>query len=308
MRNSWTLRGLLALLLAGAAPIGAQRATSSDVDAIMARATTLRRLNRKADALAAMDRAVLLAPERADVMTFRALLAHEVNGSEASLGVSHAAWDDGREPWSEPRLELRRNTSRGPAIVRLSHVDRFGLRDDKVELEAYPAFRAGYVSLGASYASNGALYARSTLAAEVFVALPKQLEGSLGCRRLNFANAVNVATASLGKYYRDFLFGGRASHATGGARGTSTILSARRYFGAGGTFVGGQASGGSMREEIRTTTDIETLASRSVGGEGQFVIESRWVVSTRASLGREQRSGEGSVVVGAVSLGVGVRF
>jgi hypothetical protein len=94
-------------------PARSQAPVVENIDVDMARATMLRRLNRKAEALAVMNRAVSLAPHRDDVRRFRDLLEQEVSGSEASVGGEYTGWDDGREPLRESQVMLRRNTVRG---------------------------------------------------------------------------------------------------------------------------------------------------------------------------------------------------
>src|SRR5688572_32553194 len=109
-------------------------AAPQDVDVIMAQATTLRQLNRKARALAAVKEAVTLAPRRADVLKLHDLLEHEVHGWQAEVGIDHREWNNQTDPTTEARVALRRNTTLGPAIVRASRTTGFGQHDEKLEL------------------------------------------------------------------------------------------------------------------------------------------------------------------------------
>lgn len=304
------VQGVMAVLAAVSVAAGAlaQAPAARDADTMMERATALRRLNLKARALALMDTAALVAPERADVHAFRELLEHEVHGADATLGVNYTGWDDGRDPWREPQLALRRNTARGPAIVRLSRLSRFGLHDEQIALEGYPAFRGGYAALGASVGTNGRLYARSALAAELFESLPAAFEGSLGYRRLNFPSHVSVITGSIGKYYDEYLFGARVNGVRGGATGTSASLSGRRYFTDDGQFVGAFVTAGSVREDLRSAADLSASGSRSGGAEAQLVVKRRWLVNARGEVGRERVPGGGASVFTSLNVSVGVRF
>lgn len=302
------LLGAIVMLATMTSGARAQAPAREDADGMMARATVLRRLNLKARALALMDTAVVAAPGRDDVRAFRDLLEHEVHGAEATLGVNYTRWDDGRDPWREPQLAVRRNTERGPAISRLSRVARFGLTDEQIAVEGYPAFRGGYGAVGVSHGVNGTLYARTTLSAELFKTLPADFEGSAGYRWLNFPAQVSVVTGSIAKYAGAYLFGARVNDVRGGATGTSASLSARRYLTDDGQFVGAFMTSGSVREELRTATDLDARNSRSVGAEMQLVVKSRWLLNARGEVGRDHLPAGSARSFGSLNAGAGVRF
>jgi YaiO family outer membrane protein len=311
MRRSWSIRlALVALvpLCAVADVASAQRATTSgtDVDAIVASALSLRRQNRRPEAAAAMRRAVTLAPGRADVRWWRDLLEHEVHGTEAMVGMNERTWGRQLAEWREAQLSLRQNTTVGPLVARVSHVERGALRDDRLEVEAYPAFRGGYAAIGAGFARDATVYARTTVMGEVFKSLSERIEASVGYRRLNFDDPVDVLTGSLGAYHRDFLIGMRVSHVTQG--GTSVVASTRRYLADDGQYVGLFAGTGTVPVLMLTPPDFETRSSREVGAEALFIIRSRWVLTGRASIGREGLLAGGTTTVSSVQVGTGLRF
>jgi YaiO family outer membrane protein len=278
-----------------------------DVDSLVARANMLRRTNRKAHALEEIRRAGALAPQRADVAQLRGLLQHDVHGSEVGGGVDYIKWDDGRPLWRERNLTLRRNTLRGPGIARVSRLSRFGVVDQKYEVELYPAFRSGYGVL-AFGASAGELYPRTSMTAELYKTVLAQLEGSLGYRRLNFPDPVDLATASLGTYVDAYLFGARVQHATGGARGTAMSLSARRYVADEGGYVGAYARAGSIREDLARVSDFGVQSSRSIGAEAHLILKTRWLVTATQSLGRDVLRGGGRAAFHTTQLQLGARF
>lgn len=285
----------------------AQNGSAPDVDSIVARANLLRRTNRKAHALEEIRLGATLAPQREDVTQLRRLLEHEVHGAELGAGMDYTKWDDGRDSWREPNLTLRQNTRRGPGIARASRLARFGVVDEKFELEVYPAFPGGYGAI-AFGASDGELYPRTLVSAELYKMLLARLEGSLGYRRLNFPSHVDLTTASLGRYVSDYLLGARVHHATGGARGTATSLSARRYLADDGRYVGMHASAGSIREHLASVSDFDVRASQSVGAEAHFIVKSRWLITVSQSLGRDELRAGGMVTFHATQLQFGARF
>ncbi|MEP6999744.1 MAG: YaiO family outer membrane beta-barrel protein [bacterium] len=280
----------------------------NDVELLVARARSLRQLNRKPEALRAVERAGVMAPIRADIVALRDLLRHDVRGTEATVAIDYESWADHRDPLRESHAAIRQNTDAGAVIARVSHAARFGLRDDKYELEAYPTLGRGYATLGASYSPNAILYPRSSVTTELSASFPLRLEGSLGYRRLNFANAVNVFTASVGAYERDYLFGVHVNHVDGGSSGNSVLLSARRFFTDERQSVSVQLATGSIREDIRTTADIGARSSRSIGAEGAFVVWSHVILTLRAGVGRDDVASTGPVQRVWGGVGTGVRF
>ena len=137
-----------------------------DVDSAIARATQLRRQNRKLEAERVMARAVAMAPSRSDARALHEQLAHEVRGGEAMLGGEVRSWREQLPEWREAALSGRQNTGVGPVVARLSRVERGPMRDERLELEAYPAFPHGYVALGAGLATGATVYAHTTASGE----------------------------------------------------------------------------------------------------------------------------------------------
>jgi len=285
------------------------KATSAryDVDSAMARATQLRRQNRKAEAERVMARAVELAPERADARALRDLLHHEVSGGEAMVAIDYKSWRRQLPEWREGALSARTNTGLGPAIVRAKRVDRGPLSDGRLELELYPAFPHGYLALAGGAATNSTVYAKTTVSAEMFGSLTQWLEASVGYRRMNFDTGVDMLGGSIGTYVGQFLLGSRVTHVLDDG-GTSMTLSARRFLGDEGAYLGAKLSTGSVPVELRTPTDFEVRFSQSVSAETRFVVRRLLVLSLEGELGRDGLSGGGSSEYSAARIGVGVRY
>jgi hypothetical protein len=111
-----------------------------DVDSAMARATLLRRQNRKAEAERVMAQAVAMAPgPRGRACAARAA-AQETRGGEAMAAAEVKTWREQLPEWREGMLSLRKNTGHGPVAAACRRVDRGPLSDDRLQVEAYPAF------------------------------------------------------------------------------------------------------------------------------------------------------------------------
>lgn len=290
----------------------AQRASTTrraevDVDSVLARATMLRRQNRRREAAKAVQQALAVAPDRADVRALDAQLRQELRGGEAMVGFDEKSWRDRLPEWREWQGSLRANTAVGPFVARGSYVQRGTLRDDRLEVEAYPAFPNGYLALGIGAASDATLYARTTLSAEGYATLGGFVEASAGYRRMNFSSPVDILTGSLGAYVGNNLVSGRVTGVLHDG-GTSVLLSGRHFVGDDGAYVGLRLGTGSVPVELFTPTDFEVRFSRSAAAEVRAVVMRHLILSAEGELGREGLAGGGATNYTAARVGVGVRY
>jgi YaiO family outer membrane protein len=302
----------LALVVVAAPAMSAQQVRQQsmpprfDVDSAMARATLLRRQNRKAEAERVMARAVKEAPSRADARALHDLLAHEVRGGEAILGADVKSWREQLPEWREGSVSWRQNTAVGPAMARMSRVERGVLSDERLEVEAYPAFRRGYLALAGGLASSSTVYAHATASAEVYGSLTQQVEASVAYRHMQFDDGVDMVGGSLGTYVGPFLLGSRVTHVLRDG-GTSVVLSARRFVGDEGASVGAKLATGSVPVELRTPTDFTVRFSQAAALDAK-VYARRLIFSVEGELGRDGLAAGGSSEYSAARVGVGVRY
>jgi YaiO family outer membrane protein len=278
-----------------------------DVDSAMARAMLLRRQNRKAEAERVMAQAVAMAPGRADARALHEQLRQETRGGEAMAAAEVKTWREQLPEWREGMVSLRKNTGHGPVAARVSRVDRGPLSDDRLQVEAYPAFPRGYFAFGAALATNATVYARTAASAEVYASPTDHIEGSVGYRRMNFDTGVDMIGGSLGAYAGQFLFGSRVTHVLRDG-GTSVTLSARRFVGDEGAFVGAKLSTGSVPVELRTPTDFAVRFSQSVSAEARVVIGGLLLLSAEGEAGRDGLLAGGSSEYRAARVGIGVKY
>lgn len=278
-----------------------------DVDSAIARASELRRHNRRAAAAEVMRQAVAADPNRLDARRFYDLLQQELHGGEALAAVNYKSWRTQLPEWREGAVAWRQNTPVGAAIVRGSHLERAGLGDDKIEVEAYPAFPHGYLALGGGVATKSTLYAHSSASAELYGSLTDNIEGSFGYRRMHFASDINMVGGSLGTYLGNNLLAARVTHVSNDG-GTSVLLSARRFIGDDGQFVGVRFGTGDVPVELLTPTDFAVRFSQSVGAEMRVFVKGLIVISADTELGRDGLATGGSSEYVAARLGLGVRY
>jgi YaiO family outer membrane protein len=306
----------LALACIAAASVSAQQtrqvrqqsvAPAYDADSAMARATLLRRQNRKAEAERVLAKAVAAAPSRVDVRAMHDALVHEVRGGEAMLGADVKSWREQLPEWREGVASLRQNTGGGPVVARLSRVERGVLSDERLELEAYPAFPHGYLALGAGLGTSSTVYAHASASAEVYGSLTQQVEASLGYRHMQFDQGVDMVGGSLGTYVGPFLLGSRVTHVLRDG-GTSVVLSARRFVGDEGASIGAKLATGSVPVELRTPTDFTVRFSQAVSLDAKVYVLRRLVLAAEGELGRDGLVSGGSAEYTAARIGIGFRY
>jgi YaiO family outer membrane protein len=254
-----------------------------------------------------MAKAVAAAPARADARALHDLLAHEVRGGEAVIGADVKSWREQLPEWREGTAAIRQNTGAGPVLARWSRVERGPLSDDRLEVEAYPAFPHGYLALGAGLATEGTVYANNTASAELFGSPTDQVEASVAYRHMQFDSGVDMVGGSLGTYLGPFLFGSRVTHVLRDG-GTSVVLSARRFVGDEGASVGAKLATGSVPVELRTPTDFAVRFSQAVSLDAKAYVLSRLVLAVEGELGRDGLAAGGSSEYSAARVGIGVRY
>jgi YaiO family outer membrane protein len=277
------------------------------VDSAIARANTLRRQNRRPEAAAVMKQALAMAPGRADVRELSDRLEHDIHGGDVLVGLDYRSWRRQLPDWREGSLDARQNTPLGPLEARASHVERGALNDERYELEAYPAFPNGYLALGAGVASRHTVYARTTASAELFGMLTDRVEGSFGYRRMNFDSGIDLLGGSVSAYAGQFLLGTRVTQVLSDG-GTSVQLSARRFLGDDGQYLGAKIATGSVPVSLRTPTDFEVRFSQSASAEGRFLLGGLVLLTAEGELGREGLSGGQSSEYSVVRVGIGIRY
>ncbi len=197
------------------------------------------------------------------------------------VGVQYylSLFDNGTNPWHLVSAEYGRVTRRVTVIGRLNYANRNNQSGYQGEIDAYPILGKGtYAYLNAGYSPDTLLFPRTRFGAELFQKLPKDFEISGGVRILNFPRLhIILYTASLSKYYRDFLFTvrGYASFQPGNV--TPTVqASIRKYFNNGDSYIMLTLSKG-------TVPAIAPFASQD---ELQRLSSSRVAIDFQKAMGR----------------------
>ncbi len=226
-------------------------------------------------------------PDKPELIELRNRIRRNPSAREARAGFVLDEPKPGGA-WREVFASVSLPTSRGPVIGRAGRASRGGDEGFELSAEAYPRIDPkSYLWLQASIADDSTVYADWRLGAEAYRSFAQYWEGSVGYRRLEFEEGVDLYTASLGRYAGAWLIVARG-YAT--ADDSAAQLGARRYFGEEGRdYIGFRVARGSAREQIRTDIDLAAFETTEVALESRVTLARRFLAELAAGYG----SGDG---------------
>ncbi len=286
------------------------KARPNDTDILYAHARALKDLNRRAEALAVLDRLLEVDPAHHDAFNLRASLGEMPQLWEVSVRHSHEWFSDGIGNRDETQLALRRSTKVGSLIGRYSGASRFGSFGNQLEVDFYPGIRKGtYAYVNVGFSPEAVLYPRYRTGVDLYQSLGKGFEATGGFRRLGFTSPVNVYTVALSKYYGDWLFSGRG-YFTPGTAGTSKSMqfSGRRYLKDARSYFDFSYGHGSTPNEIRSAIDLQVLNSNSWTLGLDKAAGKRWTLGGNFGISHEARPNRPSVNHTLANVSAAFRF
>lgn len=281
----------------------------SRVDALLLRANVLSRLGRRAEALAELDRIEQIDPNNEAAASLRRALRGAPTNS-VSVIYDHSRFDDHRRDWNEAGLAWGHRWPRVSMIATARHAERFSTDDRQIEVEAYPSIRRGtYGYLSLALGEDHTLYPRWRVGGELYQALGRGYEASLGYRHLEFSTGTDIYVASLTRYVGNWMLTGRIFRvpATAGPS-MSYHAQARRYAGNGRSYTGLRLSKGFRSEEVRSLNDVEGFDSQGVAVETLIAGRIPLDVTLRAGYSREERPFDRRIGQTTMSATVSYRY
>lgn len=272
-----------AALLAACAVLGATDAVAQTIDVVAGTLDTVR--------------AAAVVPAAAGV-----------RGTTVSLDYSHVRFDTAFEPWNLASAGLTHRFRRATVVGRVNYAERFGGSSAQGEVDVYPTFgRRGYAYLNFGVAGQGS-FPRTRFGAELYGNLPRGWEVSGGYRELRFtATDVRIVTGSVGKYHGNYWLSLRpflTSADGSGGGSTAGTATARRYFAAPGTYLGGTLGLGTNPTDDTTELEIGPGDTFRAGLEGVHRLTPRIRWSWQTAFERESLNGDER---NRVELGLGIR-
>ena len=198
----------------------------------------------------------------------------------AKLSYRHDRFTDIFDPWNFIEFDLRKKTSLGSVIGRVTYANRFSRNGVQYEVDAYPSLADGlYAYLNAGF-SNSSIFPDYRLGFNLYKSLPHSLEADAGLRYLDFGSSnVTILTAALSKYYGNYFFTAR-TYITPKTAGTSTSFSlqARRYIGGAENYLNLRIGYGSAQEELQFQELTRRQNSWSISLRAQWDLSERFQI------------------------------
>lgn len=262
-------------------------------DLLLARARALKAMKRNREAFDEVQHLLLVDPGNQKAVSLASDLGDSLRQFTASFNHNTQWFSDGRTPWHENQIQLSRQTGIGSIIMRFDRANQYGENSQMVEIDAYPHIRPGmYLYLNAGYSPDNRLYPQTRLAADINQSLGHGWEGSAGIRQLHFGSNIHIYTASITKYYGDWMFTGR-TFITPDSIGTSRSgqFQVRRYLKSATDYWYVRVGYGSSPAEVTSLQDIQILNSDSFSAGINHAIGRRFMVMADFGYSYEDRLG-----------------
>ncbi len=261
-----------------------------EVGVEFARADLQYELRRYSESARTLDRLLEHQPKHPQARGLRKLAFRNGAKTEIETNARREIFSDGRDPWREYQVQLRRATSLGLASLTVSQARRVGIHSERAEFEMYPDLRDGtYMWVGVGVSPDGVLYPGYTAGAEVFQRVKRGLEVSAGFRRLGFQERpLTMYTGSGTHYVGDWSFAARGFFIPSFKEGNRALqLSARRELGLRAS-VGVRYGRGSSVEEIENVRDLALLRSSALMGSLRTSLTPRFDWKVEAGYTRQR--------------------
>ncbi|MES2545068.1 MAG: YaiO family outer membrane beta-barrel protein [Bacteroidota bacterium] len=191
-----------------------------DEDLLYLKATAQENLNNNTEALQTLDILLLKNPENQKATDYKLKINQKLRKNSIGISSSVDLYSDVFDPMQYHTLRYSRQTKYGGITAKLNFNRRFEENGFQYEIDAYPRIAKGlyaYLNVGVS---NSFLFPDLRYGAELFKALPKRFEASLGFRTLQFSQTTTIYTGSLSWYKGNSYFSFRP-YITPGDSGTS---------------------------------------------------------------------------------------
>ncbi len=175
--------------------------------------------------------------------------------------------EQGLDPWHWVSLEHKESFPFGPVIFKLNYANRFQTAASQIEVESYPVLRKGtylYTGIGLSKSD---LFPSFRVGLEVFQALPKDFEASLGFRYLKVPDKqIPIYVGSLGKYWQSYWISMKTYVSpSNSSLSKSWVFAVRRYLSNPSDYFEMYAGSGVSPDNELGGEELDFLSSRSFG-------------------------------------------
>jgi len=216
--------------------------------------------------------------------------------------------------WNLASVAYSRQTKLGSVIARINYANRFSSNGLQAEVDAYPHISNtfyGYLNFG--YSGDVGVFPGYRAGMSLYANLPKSFEGELGIRYLYFTSGTKIYTASLGKYWSNFLFTAR-TYLTPSSTDISQSynLSARYYLKGADDYIGLSVGTGFSPDDntqnIQFSNKENKLSSKKISADFNHTFLKWNIISISAGIiNQEYKPSERSNQFN-ISAGISRRF
>jgi YaiO family outer membrane protein len=178
---------------------------------LLRKAESLKALHRYKEATEVTAQILEINKNNSAALVLATSIKDEVLVNKISIRYENSSFDKQYDKaWNLGSISYGRQTKLGSVIVRINYANRFGINGLQGEVDAYPHISKtfyGYVNFG--HSGDVAIFPNYRAGLSLYANLPNSFEGEVGLRYLYFNNGTTIYTASIGKYWKSFLFTAR---------------------------------------------------------------------------------------------------
>ena len=178
---------------------------------LLRKAKNLKALKKFNEAVQALQRVLTIDKKNSQAIALETSIKEETSKNKLSVSYENSSFDKQfDEAWNLASIAYSRQTKLGSVIARINYANRFSSNGLQAEVDAYPHISKtfyGYLNFG--YSGDVGVFPGYRAGVSLYANLPKSFEGELGIRYLYFTSGTKIYTASLGKYWSNFLFTAR---------------------------------------------------------------------------------------------------
>jgi YaiO family outer membrane protein len=236
----------------------------------------------------------------------------EVAKNNIAISYENSSFDKQyAKSWNLASISYGRKTSFGSVIGRLNFANRFGSNGLQGEVDAYPHISKtfyGYLNFG--YSGSVGVFPNYRAGFSLYANLPKSFEAELGMRYLYFTTETDIYTASIGKYYKNFLFSARTYLTPSSTSLSQSYIASARYYLKGkenyvGIALGSGISPDDNSQNVQFNNKLARLSSRKISAEFNHTILKWNVISIGAGLFNQEY--EPGIKGNQINLSLGLR-
>ncbi len=258
---------------------------------LLRKAKNLKKLKRYKEAAGVTEQILKTNKKNTAALALANSLRDAASVNKISISYENSSFDKQFDKaWNLGSISYSRQTKLGSVIARINYANRFATNGLQGEVDAYPHISKtfyGYLNFG--YSGNVGVFPNYRAGFSLYANLPNSFEGEVGFRYLYFTSATNIYTASIGKYWKSFLFTARTYITPSTTDLSQSYSIATRYYLKGaddylGLTLGTGISPDDNNQNIQYSYKQNKLSSRKISADFNHTFLKWNIISLSAGL------------------------